>query len=115
MKPPSGALTPPSRLRLKHDSVSAEKIELVIAAGDELEVSEDLAAQLVAAGNFRDPADVPEPGPQVVLDQNGEVDFEASPREALDILGLTPPPAEESAPVKPAPKKRTRKPKASPA
>lgn len=92
MKAPSGGLTPPSQLRrLKFDSNTAAKFEVVVAAGDELEVSEDVAAQLQRAGNFRDPADVPEPGPRVVLDENGEVDYEASPPEALAMLGLTQP------------------------
>jgi len=58
--------------RLTHDSAQATKVELTIPPGDELEVSDDVAAQLHAAStHFRDPADVPAPSRQVVKDADG--------------------------------------------
>lgn len=112
MKPPSGALTPPARLRRVNHSVSTARVDLRVEPGDELEVSEAVAAQL--GPEFQDPADVPDPAPQVVRDENGEIDYDATDPEALRAAGLerpaVDPPAAES---EPAPVKRPRKPKAA--
>lgn len=67
LKPVTGGLH-----RLKNDSAQVAKIQLNIPPGDELEVSDEVAAQLHAAStHFKDPADVPIPGPQVEKDANG--------------------------------------------
>ena len=67
LKPVTGGLH-----RLKNDSAQVAKIQLNIPPGDELEVSDEVAAQLHAAStHFKDPVDVPEPGPQVEKDANG--------------------------------------------
>lgn len=59
--------------RLKNDSVQPAKVELTILPGDELEVSDDVAAQLAAAStHFVDPATVPEPARQIVKNEHGE-------------------------------------------
>lgn len=81
MKPPS-----PGLHRFVNDSRDVAKVQLVIPAGDELEVSDAVAAQL--PGNFKDPAVVPESPPQIVKNANGEVDFAASSDEALIAAGL---------------------------
>jgi hypothetical protein len=83
-------------MRLKFDSMQPARIEVTFWPGDEIECSGQLADQLSRFVNFRDPADVPEPAPQVVLDANGEVDYDASPPEALAVLGLTAPEKEPS-------------------
>lgn len=86
--------------RLKHDSAQPSKITLVIPPGDELEVSDEIAAQLHAAStHFRDPADVPVPGPQREKDANGvpiveEVAEEPKPKKAATKKAATPKDAE---------------------
>lgn len=68
------ALNPPAAglRRLHLNSKSAAKVALVVAPGDVLEVSDEVAAQLVRQGNFDDgdpqfdptfPAPEPEPEP----------------------------------------------------
>ena len=108
MKPPSGALTPPARLRRVNHSVSTARVDLRVAPGDELEVSEAVAAQLGA--EFKDPAEVPEPAPRVVRTADGEIDYDATAPEALAAAGLELVSPETDLPVKP---KRVRKPKAA--
>lgn len=83
MKPPT-----PGLRRLVNDSHDVAKVSLVVPPGDELEVSEDVAAQLQAAGHFVDPATVPPSPPQVVKDANGEVDYEASDPKAILAAGF---------------------------
>lgn len=62
----------PGLRRLKNDSHDVAKVALTIPAGDVVEVSDDVAAQLEAQGNFRDPETVPEVAPQIVKDANGQ-------------------------------------------
>ena len=108
MKPPSGALTPPALLRRTNDSVSSARVTVMVPPGDVLEVSEDVAAQL--GPEFKDPADVPVPAPQVVRDANGEIDYDATSSEALAAAGLvSEPPAVDPS----SPPKRARKTKAA--
>lgn len=97
--------------RLKNDSHDVAKVAIAIPAGDEVEVSEVVAGQLGEQGNFRDPDDVPEPAPQVVRDENGEIDVEASDPDALAAAGVVAP-AVKAAPVKKAPKRAAPKAKA---
>ena len=110
----------PGLRRFVNNSQDVAKVQLVIPPGDELEVSDAVAAQLeTGPGNFDDPADVPERRPQVVKDADGEIDYDATSDEALAALGLTRPVAEGppvvEAPVapvkKPAAKKAPAKPK----
>lgn len=52
----------PTLRRLRLDAVSPAKVSLVVPPGDVLEVSEDVAAQLVAGDpHFRDARTAPEP------------------------------------------------------
>lgn len=66
------------RLRVVHNSRDPRRVELTVAAGDELEVSEDVAAQLTAASTHFQVAEVIEPAPEpepkpapVVVDEMG--------------------------------------------
>lgn len=101
--------------RLKHDSAQPSKILLVIPPGDELEVSDDLAAQLAAAStHFVDPSTVPPSPRQIVKDANGVPTGwdDGSPltdAQAAD-LGIYQDPADMPAPVeKPAKKAAAKK------
>lgn len=45
--------------RIRHNANSPKRVELIIAGGDELAVSEDVAAQLAAADSHFQPVDEP--------------------------------------------------------
>ncbi|WP_028192943.1 hypothetical protein [Salinispora pacifica] len=54
-------LTPPAAglKRLRHNAISPTRVEVTVPAGDELEVSDAVAAQLRAADPHFQPADKP--------------------------------------------------------
>lgn len=119
LNPVSGGLH-----RLKHDSAQPTKVTLTILPGDELAVSDDLAAQLaLASTHFVDPASVPVPARQIVKNQAGVptgwddgsplTDDEAralgfgpaAPVEPEPVVEAAKAPAAKKAPAKRAPKK----------
>lgn len=74
LNPPVPGLTAPQSAlrRISYDATSAAKVSLIVQPGDQLEVSDDVAAQLLAAsGQFKDtdaakpePADEPDERPK---------------------------------------------------
>lgn len=103
----------PGLHRIKHDSAQPTKVEITIPPGDELEVSDDVLAQLEASsGHFVDPDTVEVPPRQLVKNEHGEAvgwsdgsEFNAADAAAV---GLPAAPPEDEEP-EPAPKaaKRT--------
>lgn len=50
-------------MRIRHNANSSKRVELIVPAGDELEVSEEVAAQLRAADPHFQPAEESTPEP----------------------------------------------------
>jgi hypothetical protein len=94
----------PGLHRIKHDSAQPTKVEITVPAGDELEVSEDVAAQLrVASTHFVDPDSVDVPPRQLVKNESGEVvgwsdgsEFTAADAETVGLPAAEPEPDEDA-------------------
>lgn len=107
--------------RLKHDSAQPTKVTLTIPPGDELEVSDDIAAQLHAAStHFVDPDTVGPAPRQVVKNEHGEPvgwsDGSPITDDEKRALGFLPPEHAEGVPpaAKPKPRKAAAAKKAAP-
>lgn len=107
----------PGLHRIKHDSAQPTKVEITIPPGDELEVSDEIRAQLEAAsGHFVDPDTVEVPPRQLVKNESGEVvgwsdgsEFTAADAEVVGLPAALPEDGEEPAPAAPRAAKRAAK------
>lgn len=110
---PTGGLADPLR-RLRNNSKQAQRVELFVAAGDELAESEDIAGQLEAASSaFQDTATATPWPAELVVGTSGDA------RPATDQADEAPAPAPEApdtadeaeaateAPKKPARRRRS--------
>jgi hypothetical protein len=111
----------PGLRRIKHDSAQPTKVEITVPPGDELEVSDEVLAQLEAAStHFVDPDTVEPPARQLVKNEHGEVvgwsdgsEFVAADAEAVGLPAAAPDNTVASEPAAPKKAKRTAK-KAAP-
>lgn len=92
LKPPtSGLKSPvPGLRRLRNDSKQPAKVSVIVAPGDELEVSDDLASQLQAASGAIKPAEGLAPFP----------DLSSEPEAPADSAGIEPADAPTATPAK---------------
>lgn len=105
LSPPAAGLGDPLR-RFRNKSKQPAKVELVIAPGDNLAVSENVAVQLEAATTALEATDRPAPPVEVVV----EVDADPAV-EALEDAAA----AAKKAPAKKAPAKKAPAKKKAPA